>query len=89
MNIGAAGAVKAAAGMGAYSASKAGVARLSEALADELKAREITVNAVLPGNIDTLTNRVDMPDADHACRVTPQALGKRPVATGLTHVGLS
>lgn len=74
VNIGAAGAVKAAAGMGAYAASKAGVARLTEALAEELKARDATVNAVLPSIIDTPVNRADMPDADYSKWVTPQAL---------------
>lgn len=74
VNIGAAGAVKAAAGMGAYAASKAGVARLTEALSEELKARDITVNAVLPSIIDTPANRADMPDADFSRWVTPQAL---------------
>lgn len=74
VNIGAAGAVKAAAGMGAYAASKAGVARLTEALAEELKARDITVNAVLPSIIDTPANRADMPDADFSKWVTPLAL---------------
>ncbi|HSW14580.1 MAG TPA: SDR family NAD(P)-dependent oxidoreductase [Solimonas sp.] len=74
VNIGAAGAVKAGAGMGAYAASKAGVARLTEALAEELKARDITVNALLPSIIDTPANRADMPDADFSRWVTPQAL---------------
>jgi len=64
VNIGAMGAVKGASGMGAYAASKAGVMRLTEALADELKLRDITVNAVLPSIIDTPQNRADMPKSD-------------------------
>jgi NAD(P)-dependent dehydrogenase (short-subunit alcohol dehydrogenase family) len=74
VNIGAAGAVEAGAGMGAYAASKAGVARLTEALAEELKARDITVNAVLPSIIDTPANRADMADADPTRWVRPQDL---------------
>lgn len=64
VNIGAAGAMKAASGMGAYAASKAGVAKLTEALADEVKDSGITVNAVLPSIIDTAANRADMPTAE-------------------------
>lgn len=71
VNIGAAGAIKAAAGMGSYAASKAGVAKLSEALADELKDRGITVNAILPSIIDTPVNRADMPTADFERWVKP------------------
>ena len=74
VSIGAAAATKAAQGMGAYAASKAGVARLTEALAEELKSRDITVNAVLPSIIDTAANRADMPDADPSAWVSPQAL---------------
>ncbi|MGO0684274.1 SDR family NAD(P)-dependent oxidoreductase [Pseudomonas fulva] len=74
VNIGALASVKAAAGMGAYAASKAGVARLTEALAEELKDRGVTVNAVLPSIIDTPANRADMPDADSSRWVTPKAL---------------
>lgn len=74
VNIGAAGAVKAAAGMGAYAASKAGVARLTEALAEELKERGITVNALLPSIIDTPANRADMPQADFSRWVRPAQL---------------
>ncbi|TNJ32905.1 SDR family oxidoreductase [Arenimonas terrae] len=74
VNIGANGAVKAGAGMGAYAASKAGVARLTEALAEELKDRGITVNALLPSIIDTPVNRTDMPDADFSRWVQPAQL---------------
>jgi NAD(P)-dependent dehydrogenase (short-subunit alcohol dehydrogenase family) len=61
--------------MGAYAASKAGVAKLTEALADEVKDRGITVNAVLPSIIDTPANRADMPKADFAKWVTAEQLG--------------
>jgi NAD(P)-dependent dehydrogenase (short-subunit alcohol dehydrogenase family) len=71
VNVGAMGAVKAATGMGAYAASKAGVAKLTEALADELKDRGITVNAILPSTLDTPRNRLDMPQADFSRWVTP------------------
>lgn len=76
VNVGAAAAVKAGAGMGAYAASKAGVARLTEALAEETKDRGITVNAVLPSIIDTPANRDDMPQADATRWVTPEALAR-------------
>ena len=73
VNIGAAGAVKSDAGMGAYAASKAGVARLTESLSREMLGK-ITVNAVLPSIIDTPANRADMPDADPADWVAPDDL---------------
>ena len=71
VNVGAMGAAKASTGMGAYAASKAGVAKLTEALADELKDRGITVNAILPSILDTPKNRVDMPQADFTRWVAP------------------
>jgi NAD(P)-dependent dehydrogenase (short-subunit alcohol dehydrogenase family) len=74
VNIGAGAAAKASAGMGAYAASKAGVARLTEALAEELKDEGITVNAVLPSIIDTPPNRADMPKADFARWVKPEQI---------------
>ncbi len=74
VNIGANAAQKAGAGMGAYAASKAGVARLTEALAEELKDTTITVNAVLPSILDTAANRQDMPDADFSRWVKPAQL---------------
>jgi NAD(P)-dependent dehydrogenase (short-subunit alcohol dehydrogenase family) len=74
VNIGAGAALQAAAGMGAYAASKAGVHRLTEALAAELADSAITVNALLPSIIDTPTNRADMPDADFSQWVQPGAI---------------
>ena len=74
VNVGAAAAAKAGTGMGAYTASKAGVAKLTEALAEELKDKGINVNAVLPTIIDTPANRTDMPTADFTRWVAPQAL---------------
>ena len=74
VNIGANGGLKAAAGMGAYAASKSGVHRLTEALAEETKGKGLTVNAVLPSIIDTPANRADMPDADFSRWVKPSEL---------------
>ncbi|MET0722814.1 MAG: 3-oxoacyl-ACP reductase FabG [Tardiphaga sp.] len=75
VNIGAIGALQAGAGMGPYAAAKAGVHRLTEALAAELKGR-VTVNAVLPSTIDTPANRRDMPKADFTKWVTAQELAE-------------
>jgi NAD(P)-dependent dehydrogenase (short-subunit alcohol dehydrogenase family) len=75
INIGAAAASRpAAAGMGAYTAAKAGVQKFTESLADELKQQGVTVNAVLPGTIDTPQNRASMPDADFSRWVAPAAI---------------
>ena len=75
VNVGATGAVQAGAGMGPYAASKAGVHRLTEALAAEWKGK-ITVNAVLPSIIDTAANRASMPNADFAKWVAPEELAE-------------
>ena len=74
INIGAGAAAKAGIGMGAYTASKAGVQRLTEALSEELKDRNVTVNAILPGTIDTPRNRLDMPTADFGKWVSPEKI---------------
>ncbi|UQV17533.1 SDR family NAD(P)-dependent oxidoreductase [Brevundimonas albigilva] len=74
VNVGSAAALKPGAGMGAYGAAKTGVHALTQALAEELKATSVTVNAVLPSIIDTPANRKDMPDADPAQWVAPADL---------------
>jgi NAD(P)-dependent dehydrogenase (short-subunit alcohol dehydrogenase family) len=58
-------------GAAAYTASKAAVAGLTTALAEELAPRRIWVNAVVPSLIDTPSNREAMPDADHGSWPTP------------------
>jgi NAD(P)-dependent dehydrogenase (short-subunit alcohol dehydrogenase family) len=50
----------------AYTASKAAVAALSSALAEEVAGQGILVNAVAPSIMDTPANRKDMPKADFA-----------------------
>lgn len=74
VNTAANAAAKAAAGMGAYTASKAGVMRLTEALAAEELDAGVRVNAIMPSIIDTPVNRKDMPDADYDRWVSPAAL---------------
>jgi NAD(P)-dependent dehydrogenase (short-subunit alcohol dehydrogenase family) len=76
VNIGSSSAQRAGLGRGAYAASKSGVARLTESLAEELKDQGITVNAVLPSIIDTPQNRRDMPDADFERWVKPIELAR-------------
>jgi NAD(P)-dependent dehydrogenase (short-subunit alcohol dehydrogenase family) len=57
---------RAGAGMAAYTASKAAVAALTVALAEEVVKAGILVNAVAPSTMDTSANRQAMPKADHA-----------------------
>ncbi len=76
VNVGAAAAAQAAAGMAPYAAAKAGVLALTQSLADELRSRRIRVNAVLPTIIDTPQNRRDMPDADFGTWISPEAIAR-------------
>jgi NAD(P)-dependent dehydrogenase (short-subunit alcohol dehydrogenase family) len=54
------------ANMAAYTASKAGVAAFTAALAEEVVKDGILVNAVAPSTMDTPANRQSMPKADFA-----------------------
>ena len=54
------------AGMVAYTASKAAVAALTAALAEEVAKDGILVNAVAPSIMDTPANRASMPKADYS-----------------------
>ena len=62
------------AGYAAYSASKSAVLRLTEALAEEVKASNINVNCIMPGTIDTPQNRAANPVADFTKWVEPAAI---------------
>ncbi|MAS35213.1 MAG: 3-oxoacyl-ACP reductase [Anaerolineaceae bacterium] len=55
----------------AYGASKAAAQRIVQSMAKELADRQIRVNAVVPGTIDTSANRRDMPNADFSKWVSP------------------
>ena len=74
INVGAQGAIKGMANMGAYLSSKSVVMRLTESLSEEVKEKGVNVNAVLPSIIDTPRNRSDMPGADFSKWVHPEEL---------------
>ena len=74
VNVGAFSAQKGLALMGAYSAAKDSVIRLTEAMAAELRDKNINVNCVLPTIIDTPENRAAMPGVDPSRWVAPEDL---------------
>ena len=53
-------------GMVAYAVSKAAVAALTLALAEEVASEGIWVNAAVPSTMDTRANRRAWPDSDHS-----------------------
>lgn len=63
------------AGQANYAAAKAGVAGMSRALAQELGSRNITVNCVAPGFIDTDMTK-ELPDAQREALQGKIALGR-------------
>jgi len=72
-------ALRGAARMGAYTASKSALQRLVEALSDEVRGRGINVNSIAPTTLDTPANRQSMPDADHSTWVST-AVAARTIA---------
>ncbi len=67
------------AGMTAYTASKAAIAALTQALAAELSGEQILVNAVAPSAIDTPANRKAMPNADFTKWVKPSEIARQMI----------
>lgn len=61
---------------GAYAVSKAGVAVLTETIAEEVRKYDINVNAIMPSTIDTPDNRKNMPQADFTKWVAPEDIAK-------------
>lgn len=90
ISVGSRASLKGSARMGAYAAAKAALLRLTESLAAELALNGIQVNSVLPGTIDTLKNREEMPLADVSEWVTPEEVAdvivylSSPEADGIT-----
>jgi NAD(P)-dependent dehydrogenase (short-subunit alcohol dehydrogenase family) len=74
VNVGAMSALRGAAKMGAYIASKSALMRLTESMSAELREDGINVNAVLPSIINTPANRQAMPNADPGRWVPPESL---------------
>lgn len=70
------GAVQPGAQQAAYSAAKAGVVALTQAIAQETKGMDITANVVLPGTIDTPGNREAMGSAHADQWVKPESLAE-------------
>jgi NAD(P)-dependent dehydrogenase (short-subunit alcohol dehydrogenase family) len=69
--IGSRAAVDPGPGVGAYSASKAALVSLIRTVAAENKDVGITANVILPGTMDTPTNRKMIPNADVSKWVQP------------------
>ncbi|HKI73435.1 MAG TPA: SDR family NAD(P)-dependent oxidoreductase [Pseudomonadales bacterium] len=76
VNVSARAGREGAALMGAYTASKAAVLRLTETMGQELREEGINVNCVMPSLIDTERNRQDMPGADFSRWVDPADIAR-------------
>jgi NAD(P)-dependent dehydrogenase (short-subunit alcohol dehydrogenase family) len=67
-------AIEVARGQAAYQVSKAATLRLAQVMAAELRGHGITVNALLPGTMDTAANRTSMPKADRSSWVSTDSV---------------
>jgi NAD(P)-dependent dehydrogenase (short-subunit alcohol dehydrogenase family) len=76
INVAARSVVPPSGGAMAYTVAKSGVIALTQALAQEVRRHNITVNAVLPSTMDTWATRKAMPDADTSTWVTPESVAR-------------
>ena len=76
VNVAAAAGLKAGAATAPYAASKSAVIRITEAMAAELRDKNVNVNCVLPTVIDTPDNRSAMPKGDPSRWVAPRDLAQ-------------
>jgi NAD(P)-dependent dehydrogenase (short-subunit alcohol dehydrogenase family) len=76
VNVGSRSVVPPAGGFIAYTVAKSGVLALTQALAQEVRGRGVTVNAVLPSTMDTEANRRAMPNADRRAWVAPESVAR-------------
>jgi NAD(P)-dependent dehydrogenase (short-subunit alcohol dehydrogenase family) len=74
VNVASRSALQPSPGAAAYGAAKAALISLTESLALEAREYDITVNAVVPGVIDTAANRASMPGAAVDRWVRPEAI---------------
>jgi NAD(P)-dependent dehydrogenase (short-subunit alcohol dehydrogenase family) len=74
--IGSLAAAQPQANLSAYVATKSGLHALVQSVAMENRGFDITINAILPGTINTAANRAAMPNADPAQWLSPQKLAQ-------------
>jgi NAD(P)-dependent dehydrogenase (short-subunit alcohol dehydrogenase family) len=76
LHVAAGAAQRGGAAMGAYSASKAALARLIESVAEEFRTSGVSANCIAPATIDTPQNRDAMPNADTSDWLPPEAIAR-------------